>query len=719
MGCIAYNQGKVEYVRVRDIKIDNASNCRIRWVGGLVGYGERPLEHCSAVGSEGNRDGSENFTFEISISSSSTSASEYTGGLAGRLNNNYARYCYVDRVSVRGRGYTGGIAGYAHQYYGTRDDEVLDDSIRRNEIFYYTQITNSRITGHYYTGGQFGTCNYITRAISMHNTVTQAESSSYGAGGVMATTGGWGLSWLYVEDCDVTTAGRTAGGISAYNDSYTQCVVKDSRVQAQTMAGGLAGVSPYTTYRCQVEGCEIKADTYAGGLIGYALSSGTSNYYIYDCVVNGGTTVTGTGAKVTGKGNYTGGLAGTMTGYMQTVVSPQTISSAIGSTVTLTYPNTVVNSIIVGGTVEGNAQTGGLIGQFDAGDRPINPDDGKPLDDIDSGYIGYINNQNYSKVLVAPVSVTGSSSVDAVYNSASTATGDGAGIGYLRVYEGIDGDVENEVKQMTKLSAKLNASNKKLTTEDQKKTYTVDDSWLADEKSYRGNNLATGGLYLRERTDDRFFDTTNRGKNAQNEITTFPLLRGQHNDLVLFAERTANIKDTPTSSYHEVTKPYLFWIYGTVDSVPYRGGDSIRSGSVVQDGILLPKAAKAASGATGISLMSTDAEIAVEPDTLTRYASGIDRLNIDIPEEICGLGLSWKIENADGDITASGDIDDLKASGSTGGPRSLSIRYDYNTYLTLSLMDGEEVYETYAIDPAQSRSCWCATRTIWWRPSSI
>lgn len=719
MGCIAYNQGDMEYVRAKDIQISNDPNTRTNYVGGLVGYGERPLEHCSAVGSEGDRGGSKDFTFKISINSETGRASEYTGGLAGRLNNNYARYCYVDRVSVAGRGYTGGLAGYAHQYYGTRDDSTVDDSIRRNEIFYYIQVTNSKVSGNYYTGGVFGTCSYITRAISMHNTVTQAESSSYGAGGVMATTGGWGLSWLYVEDCDVTTAGRAAGGISAYNDSYTQCVVKDSRVQAQTMAGGLAGVSPYTTYRCQVEGCEIKADTYAGGLIGYALSSGTSNYYIYDCVVNGGTTVTGTGAKVTGKGNYTGGLAGTMTGYMQTVVSPQTISSAIGSTVTLTYPNTVVNSIIVGGTVEGNAQTGGLIGQFDAGDRPINPDDGKPLDDIDSGYIGYINNQNYSKVLVAPVSVTGSSSADAVYNSASTATGDGAGIGYLRVYEGIDGDVENEVKQMTKLSAKLNTSNKKLTAEDQKKTYTVDDSWLVDEKSYKGNNLATGGLYLRESSNNRFFDTANRGKTEGGTITTFPLLHGQHNDMVLFADRTANIKDTPTSSYREVTKPYLFWIYGTVDSVPYGGGDSIRSGSVVQDGILLPKAAKAASGATGISLMSTDAEIAVEPDTLTRYASGIDRLNIDIPEEICGLGLSWKIENADGDITASGDIDDLKASGSTGGPRSLSIRYDYNTYLTLSLMDGEEVYETYAIDPAQSRSCWCATRTIRWRPSSI
>ena len=292
----------------------------------------------------------------------------------------------------------------------------------------------------------------------------------------------------------------------------------------------------------------------------------------------------------------------------------------------------------------------------------------------------------------------------AVYtNSSNATTGNGEGIGYLRVYEGIDGSqsIKTQVNGWTKLSAKLNTSNKKLTAEDQKKTYTVDDSWLADEKSYKGNNLATGGLYLRERTDDRFFDTTNRGKDAQNAITTFPLLRGQHHNYILFADEwPGSIKEKPTSNYQSVMKPYLFWVYGTVDGVPYGGGGSIRSGYEEQDGILLPKAAKAASGATGISLMSTDAEIAVEPDTLTRYASGIDRLNIDIPEEICGLGLSWKIENADGDITASGDIDDLKASGSTGGPRSLSIRYDYNTYLTLSLMDGEEVYETYAIDPA-------------------
>ena len=700
MGCIGYNQGKVEYVRVRDIKIDNASNCRIRWVGGLVGYGERPLEHCSAVGSEGNRNGSEAFTFEISISSSSTSASEYTGG-------------------------------------------------------------------------QFGICNYITRAISMHNTVNQPENGAYGSGGVMATAGNWGISWVYVEDCDVTTKGKAAGGISAYNDGYRQCVVS-SRITATTMAGGLGGVSPWTTYHCKVEGCTIKADTYAGGLIGYALNSSNDENYLYDCVVNtttvsGGTgseyiggaiganygkniyqvvvddsvTVTGgnnvggifgsaaggsyygleAGAEVHGTGNYTGGLAGRLIGYMQNVVSPQYIYNESGTTLNLTHPRTEVNRIIVGGRITGNAYVGGLTGLFDPGSRPINPDNGDPLDDSDSGYIGYINNQHYNKVVIAPVSINGTTNVAAVYtNSSNATTGNGEGIGYLRVYEGIDGSqsIKTQVNGWTKLSAKLNASNKKLTTEDQKKTYTVDDSWLADEKSYKGNNLATGGLYLRESSNNRFFDTANRGKTEDGTITTFPLLHGQHNDMVLFADRTANIKDTPTSTTtKQVTKPYLFWIYGTVDSVPYGGGDSIRSGSVVQDGILLPKAAKAASGATGISLMSTDAEIAVEPDTLTHYASGIDRLNIDIPEEICGLGLSWKIENADGDITASGDIDDLKASGSTGGPRSLSIRYDYNTYLTLSLMDGEEVYETYAIDPAQSRSCWCATRTIRWRPSSI
>ncbi len=56
----------------------------------------------------------------------------------------------------------------------------------------------------------------------------------------MATTGDWGISWLYVEDCDVTTTGKAAGGISAYNDGYTQCVVKDSRITA-TNHGGRSG----------------------------------------------------------------------------------------------------------------------------------------------------------------------------------------------------------------------------------------------------------------------------------------------------------------------------------------------------------------------------------------------------------------------------------------------------------------------------------------------
>ena len=85
MGCIAYDQGDMEYVRAKDIQISNDPNTRTNYVGGLVGYGERPLEHCSAVGSEGDRGGSKDFTFKISINSETGRASEYTGGLASSI----------------------------------------------------------------------------------------------------------------------------------------------------------------------------------------------------------------------------------------------------------------------------------------------------------------------------------------------------------------------------------------------------------------------------------------------------------------------------------------------------------------------------------------------------------------------------------------------------------------------------------------------------------
>lgn len=127
--------------------------------------------------------------------------------------------------------------------------------------------------------------------------------------------------------------------------------------------------------------------------------------------------------------------------------------------------------------------------------------------------------------------------------------------------------------------------------------------------------------------------------------------------------------------------------------------DKLQNGSAGQDGILLPAAAKG-SGASGISLLYSDADIAVEPDTLKLYASGIDRLNIDVPEDIMGYGLTWQVENTEGDVTASGSIDELLASGSGGGGATISLRYDFNSYLTLTLKMEGETCETYAVDPA-------------------
>ena len=735
VGAVGYNQGTLEYVRVKDADISNNASTVTHRVGGLVGISESAVTHCSVVGSGDD-------TYNIKINSNGNSDSQYTGGLLGYCNN-YVRYCYADKVNVSGRNRTGGLAGYANNVYG--QDSGLEDSIRYNPIFYYIQVSNSNVVGKYYTGGIYGSSSDSQRNVSIRNTITQQESGSYSAGGITGIDG-YTLAWHYVEGCTIKTAGNSAGGIIGYSSPINQCIVSGCTIEAKSMAGGLTGsLNNYYVIRSKVENCNISAETYAGGLVGFGTShSATGTSLSRDCAVLGDTVISGTGAnasyiggiagawysnyatmiqvdesvKVTGysyvggaygivsggehygleigatvegSGNYAGGFAGEVIGYTQSILSPATPYTQ--TWITLFNPKTEVRDLIVTGKVKGNYYVGGFAGLYDKGEQPIDPDNGEPVDDNISGYIGYLNQKYFKRILIAPTVIDGNGNVKAIYNNAPGVTeGDNSGIGYLRIYDTIDGGkISAELAPYQTLTDALGTGKKFADEAAAAKTYLVNDTDLSSPDFYYGNTLS-GSMNLMNSSKNRFFDTSQMNKDADGKATTFPMIKGyDYSTYLVHGDYTTTIDGAQKTLY------YLQWVFGRTNG----GVDNIRSGALKQDGILLPANAKAADSAatTAVTYALTDADIAAAADTLSVYASGIDTINIDVPAEIIGYGLTWQMEDADGNVTASGEIDDL-AKADSEEPATITLHYDFNTYLTLQLCDEGEALEVYAVDPA-------------------
>ena len=736
VGCIAENRGSMEYVRAKDSKVSNAAATVTHRVGGLIGYNLNGITHCSAVGSR-TEDGA--YTFTVNVTTGANN-STYTGGLVGQ-SDNYVTLCYVDKVSVTGCLDTGALAGYAAQRFGQYDEYMTDTSWQDTDLFYYCWVTDSSVTGKYRTGGVYGRASASRRNYSKGNTVTQTDTASYMAGGVMGQADGWGTRYNYAEGCTVTTKGKAAGGISGYNEHFYYETVVDCTIEAAQQAGGIVGaLSQYYVRASKVEGSTITAtDRYAGGIVGYtATNSVTGTNAYFDCLVtttnvSGGSYVGGLAGIYYGKDSYNnivddsvtvsatndyaggmfglvaggshyrmesgatvsarqnaGGFAGEVLGYCQKTTSSAGVTSE--SVIELAYPQTKVYGSVFTGKISGSYNVGGFAGLYDRGSRPIDPENGKELDDKASGYIPYLNQSMYYRILLAPVSLNCNNvnTLKLTYNNAPgmTETGSDEGIGYLRVYDGISSDSSATItNQLTQIQNTVEANSKKtLTDAEAKQSAKVSDTILASDWFYN-NGVTKNGLDLNSNTStNRYFDT--RVCKEGDQTTMFPWMQANDTAYILFTDGKEPAEYVKSGAYIQQRYGY------TKDNAA-----AIQNGSAGQDGILLPAAAKG-SRASGISLLYSDADIAVEPDTLKLYASGIDRLNIDVPEDIMGYGLTWQVENTEGDVTASGSIDELLASRSGGGGATISLRYDFNSYLTLTLKMEGETCETYAVDPA-------------------
>lgn len=544
VGCIADNRGSMEYVRAKDSRIYNAPATYLSRAGGLIGYNMSGITHCSAVGTKTDAG---DYNFNVSITTSKNSNSIYTGGLVG-YSENYVTLCYVDQIRVSGCQQTGALGGNINQRYGQYEDYMVDKSWQDTDLFYYCWVTNSSVSGMYQNGGVYGVVYGTRRNYSKGNIVTQTDPASYYAGGVTGQLGGWAAQYDYVEDCTVTTEGKGAGGVSGYGDNCNYETVVNCKIQAKQNAGGVSGAIPdYYIRYSKVEGSTITAtDSYAGGIVGYTAShspTGTNAYI--DCFVTGSQIKAGSyaggvfglvtggkhyrhesGATVSASRQNAGGFAGELLGYCQKFTSQ---ASATAETVAeLAYPQTKVYSSIISGKISGGYNVGGFVGIFDKGLRPIDPENGKELDDRDTGYTPYLSQNYYYKLVLAPVSLNCASgpTLKLTYNNVAeiTDTGNDEGIGYLRVYEGIESEKTTIATQLGQIIRDVEADSKKTLTEEKaKETAKVSDEVLASGWFYY-NKVTQNGLYLHDGSgNDRIFDT--RVCQKEGTTVTFPWLR--------------------------------------------------------------------------------------------------------------------------------------------------------------------------------------------------
>ena len=288
------------------------------------------------------------------------------------------------------RRYFGGVAGHG----GSQN--MRDLNVYNTLVEMMTPMPNEADTGDYsyYVGGVFGNGGDGARECSIKN-VTVA---SYGGwcGGITGSSTGM---YHTVEDSVIYSASENSkyvGGISGYGGGIGRGLVKHSVIAGATHVGGIVGQQNGWTRECGVVDTIVLGKENVGGIAGW------DNYYhSYDNYVtatlddagnpcetevtkamlprrSGFTGSTYTGSYISGETNV-GGLLGKFTGvyvdnsYVSqgvTVRGTENVGGAVGqaygwySDSTWVTTNVYVRRLAFGGTVTGETNVGGILGQF-------------------------------------------------------------------------------------------------------------------------------------------------------------------------------------------------------------------------------------------------------------------------------------------------------------------------------------------------------------------
>lgn len=256
------------------------------------------------------------------------------------------------------------------------------------------EINNINITANTYGSGLVASHTHSTGVRYIKNVtannVTVNTTGSY-AGGLFATMAGadlaegvYDISYITINDSNITSGGDRAGGISGHGDC-SFCTVNNTNVTGGQYVGGINGYNKAAyAYENRVNNSTIKGRSYVGGLYGYLRQA--RGAYLNNSTVEGTVTsstyvggIVGYDASysiyrygvldstITSKGNDVGGVAGYSTsstigyGYVNnsTILGENNVGGLVGRAIS----SSVVYSIVGDTTIESNnTVAGGLIG---------------------------------------------------------------------------------------------------------------------------------------------------------------------------------------------------------------------------------------------------------------------------------------------------------------------------------------------------------------------
>lgn len=295
---------------------------------------------------------------------------KYLGGIAYG-SGDVIRGCRVDGTMAPS--FTGNSAGIACAGIGTVEDCIssmdgADCGIRLRGVVKNCVVDDAVLNG---------------PGINYSGNVTDCtvRNSSCVGGGISGDNNSTQtITGCLVENCAITSTAK-AGGIAQAANLISDCVVKNCTITAAEeggIAGGIvaafqsaSGVDPAVIYDCTVENTKVEAYSMAGGIAGKGVST------LINCSVKGGSvTATGEAAYIGDINSYTGGYAGGILGFIYNSQDCAILSCTADTVVTgysaggvagyfySRYGTATVQDCHSTGTVTGKYCAGGIIGAF-------------------------------------------------------------------------------------------------------------------------------------------------------------------------------------------------------------------------------------------------------------------------------------------------------------------------------------------------------------------